>query len=189
MFPAFIRSYGAGAYDAAVEHAALMFPEQRVKTVAAREQARIHHFTCEQGNDADPGKNIDAMHAAFRINNNILEESISLVPDGYARAGVAGKRICDCQKLAVGLDSNAFIGGIFNRDFKRDHGELQGKHRHPAGRIGLLQRIAWRQRLGAVVHRDIVKPEKPPLKYVHASGILAVDPPGMVQQQLVQHAL
>src|SRR6187200_1131237 len=111
MFPPFVGSHGAGADHAAVEHAALMFPEQRVKTVPPGKQARIYHFTCKHGNDADPGKNIDTLRGTIRLDDNILEESISLVPDGYARAGVAGKRICDCQKLAVGLDSNAFISG------------------------------------------------------------------------------
>src|SRR4051794_3981112 len=155
MFPPFVRSYGTGADYAAVEHAALMFPEQRVKTVPPGEQTCIHHFTCEQGNDADPGKNIDTLRGTLRLNDNILEESINLVPDGQTRACVAAKRVCDCEELAVGLDSNAFIGGIFNRNFKRHHSDLQREHSHPASSIGLFQSVARWQLLRAVVYGDI----------------------------------
>ena len=45
------------------------------------------------------------------------------------------------------------------------------------------------QRLAAVEHADVVQAEEAALKDVHALGVLAVHPPGEVQQQLVEDAL
>src|SRR5690242_17764074 len=41
----------------------------------------------------------------------------------------------------------------------------------------------------AVEHADVVQAEKASLEDVHAFGILAVDPPGEVQEQLLEHTL
>ena len=62
-------------------------------------------------------------------------------------------------------------------------------HRHPAGAVGLLDVAAGGQRRAAVEDADIVQAQEAALKDVLALGILAVDPPGEVQQQLVEHAL
>ena len=45
------------------------------------------------------------------------------------------------------------------------------------------------QRLAAVEHADVVQPQEPALEDVAAVRVLAVDPPGEVQQQLVEDAL
>ena len=47
---------------------------------------------------------------------------------------------------------------------------------------------ARRQRLAAVEDADIVEAEKTALKDVAALGVLAVDPPGEIQHQLVENA-
>jgi hypothetical protein len=41
----------------------------------------------------------------------------------------------------------------------------------------------------AVEHRNVVQTEKAALEHVIAVAVLAVDPPGVIQQQLVKHPL
>src|SRR3989440_6901231 len=72
---------------------------------------------------------------------------------------------------------------------QRDAHEIQGIHRHPAGAIRLIYMPAGRQLAAAVEHPDVVEPEEATLEHVAALRILAVDPPGEVQHQLVEHAL
>ena len=48
---------------------------------------------------------------------------------------------------------------------------------------------AGRQRRAAVEHADVVEAEEAALEDVAALGVLAVDPPGEVEQQLVEDAL
>src|SRR3974390_986966 len=57
--------------------------------------------------------------------------------------------------------------------------------RNPAGGIGLRQGVA-RRRVGAVDRADVVQAEEPALEDVLVAGVLAVDPPGEVDQELVE---
>ena len=66
---------------------------------------------------------------------------------------------------------------------------LQAIHPHPTGRIGLLDGAATRQHRAAVEDADVVQPEEAALKDIQALFVLAVHPPGEVQQQLVKDAL
>ena len=56
---------------------------------------------------------------------------------------------------------------------------------HPAGGVGLLQRAADRE-VRAVDRADVVQPQEAALEKVVAVGVLAVDPPGEVDQELVE---
>ena len=47
---------------------------------------------------------------------------------------------------------------------------------------------AGRQRRAAVKHADVVEPEESALENVVAFGVLAIDPPGEIQQQFVEYA-
>ncbi len=57
------------------------------------------------------------------------------------------------------------------------------EHRHPGGAVRLLQPPAGGQGGAAVEHADVVQAEEAALEHVVAGGILAVHPPGEVQQQ------
>ena len=92
-------------------------------------------------------------------------------------------------ELLINLDRDVFVFPILGRQFQRDDGHVQGEHRHPASGVSLLERVAGWQRMGAVEHRDVVQPQKAALEHVVAVAVLAVDPPGVVEQQLVKHSL
>ncbi len=93
----------------------------------------------------------------------------------------------DGEELLVNLDGDGFVIRVLGRQLQRHHRHVQGEHRHPAGGVGLLEGVAGRQRVGAVEHRDVVQAEKTALEHVVALAVLAIDPPGVVQQQLVKH--
>ena len=63
------------------------------------------------------------------------------------------------------------------------------KQRHPGGAVGLLEVAAGRQRRAAVEDADVVEAEEAALEHVPAVAVLAVDPPGEVEQQLLEDAL
>ncbi len=65
-----------------------------------------------------------------------------------------------------------------------------GEHRdgvgaHPAGGVGLLKGVAGGQ-VGPVDRADVIQAEEAALKHAPVTGVLAVDPPGEVDQQLVE---
>ena len=93
------------------------------------------------------------------------------------------------QKVLPELAGDIFIGGIFARQFQRDGHQVQTVHGHPAGAIGLLDKAAAGQRLAAVEDADIVQAQEAALEDVPAFGVLAVHPPGEIEQQLVKDAL
>src|SRR6516165_2323931 len=64
-----------------------------------------------------------------------------------------------------------------------------GEKRHPRRAVRLFQVTSYRQRRAAVEDADVIKAKKAALEDVLAEAVLAVHPPGEVQQQLVEHRL
>ncbi len=60
--------------------------------------------------------------------------------------------------------------------------------RHPAGGVGLFEPATDRQ-VGAVDRADVVEAEEATFEQVRPVGVLEVDPPGEVHEQLVEHPL
>src|SRR5712671_1137778 len=81
---------------------------------------------------------------------------------------------------------HVLVTRIFLGELQSDCQHIQAIHTHPTGAVRLFEvasRGEWR---GAVKDSDIVEAEKPALKNVCAVRILAVHPPGKIQQQLVK---
>ena len=90
-----------------------------------------------------------------------------------------------CSKNLVATSSYAVV---LARQLEGDGQHVQAEHAHPGGAVGLLEVAAGRQRRAAVEDADVVQPEEAALEDVAAVGVLAVDPPGEVEQQLVEDA-
>ena len=75
------------------------------------------------------------------------------------------------------------------RELDADLEHVLAEQRHPGGAVGLLEVAAGRQRRAAVEDADVVEAEEAALEDVLAEAVLAVDPPGEVQQQLAEGAL
>src|SRR4051794_8249304 len=80
-----------------------------------------------------------------------------------------------------------FIDIVLGREFQCDRQHVQTVGRHPARPIRLLDRAARRKRSASIEHADVVETEKSTLKDILPVEILAVHPPGEIQQQLLKH--
>ena len=95
----------------------------------------------------------------------------------------------DEKKMLPELAGNIFVGRILTRQFQGDGQQVQAVHRHPARAVGLLDILPARQRSAAVEQPDVIQAQKAALKDVVALGVLAVHPPGEIQQHLMEDAL
>ena len=84
--------------------------------------------------------------------------------------------------------SEVLINRVLGGQLQRHRQHRGAVERHPGRGVGLLQRAAGRQRLGAVEHTDVVEPEETAGEEIVAFGVLAVHPPGEVEQQLLENA-
>ena len=83
---------------------------------------------------------------------------------------------------------SAYVGSL-ERQLDRDLEHVLAEQRHPGGAVRLLEVAAGRQRRAAIEDADVVEPEESALEQVAAAAVLAIHPPGEVQQQLVEDAL
>ena len=74
------------------------------------------------------------------------------------------------------------MGGEFHGEFQH----VLAEEGHPGRAVRLLQVAAGGQRGAAVEDADVVEAEEAALEDVLAEAVLAVHPPGEVQQQLVE---
>ena len=74
------------------------------------------------------------------------------------------------------------------REPQRHLEHVEAELRHPRGAVGLFEHFAGRQHRRAIEGPDVVEAEEAALEDVVAEGVLAVDPPGEVDQQLVEGA-
>ena len=87
------------------------------------------------------------------------------------------------------LERHVLVVRIGHRQLDGDLEHVLAEQGHPGGAVGLLQIAAGRQRRAAVEHADVVEAQEAALEDVPPRAVLAVDPPGEVQQQLLEAAL
>src|ERR1700745_2808030 len=87
------------------------------------------------------------------------------------------------------LARHIFVGGVLARQLQCDAQQVQAIHAHPAGAVRLLDITAGGKRGAAVENADIVETKEAALKDVSSVGVLAVHPPGKVQQELLKNPL
>ena len=93
------------------------------------------------------------------------------------------------RKCSTNFDDHVLVGRVVGGELDGDLEHVLAEERHPRGAVGLLEVAAGRQRRAAVEDADVVEPEEAALEDVLAEAVLAVHPPGEVQQQLVEGAL
>src|SRR5437588_8081915 len=80
-----------------------------------------------------------------------------------------------------------FISRIFFRKLKCDRQHVQTIHAHPTGAVGLLEVASGGKRRRTVKNPDVVEAKESTLKNICAVRILAVHPPGKIEEQLVKN--
>ena len=85
------------------------------------------------------------------------------------------------------LGGERLIHRVGAGQFQGDGQHLEGEESHPGGAVRLVEAPTARERGAPVEQADVVETQEPSLKHVVAVGVLAVHPPGEVEQQLVEH--
>ena len=124
-----------------------------------------------------------------RHGKHVVEEIVLIVPEPDALAAHVGHRFGDVEEVLQELDRHVFVDRIALAELDRHAQHVDAEHRHPGGAVGLFDVAAGGQRPRAVEHADIVEAEEAALEDVQALRVLAVHPPGEVQQQLVEDPL
>ena len=116
----------------------------------------------------------------------VVIEAVGLVPEAGAAERVDG--VGDVDEVLEELRRDVLVGRLFGGEFER-HGEhQQAVGSHPRGAVGLVQPAAVGQGVGAVEDTDVVEAEEAAAEDVASLDVLAVDPPGEVEQQLLEAA-
>jgi len=118
----------------------------------------------------------------------VVIEAVVIVPE--ARAAERVHRVGDfATKCSKNFEANVFVAGVVFGQLQR-HGEHRAAVKgHPGRAIGLLEVGRRRERPRTISNRPMLSsPRNPPAKRCLPSTVLAVDPPGEVDQQLVEHA-
>ena len=118
--------------------------------------------------------------------DHVVIEAVDRVPHADL-AAEAVDRVRDGHEMLEELGGDRLVGRPGLRELERDRQHVETEQTHPGGSVGLLEPPALAQ-VGpaAIEHADVVQAEEAPLKRVAALGVLAVDPPGEVEQQLVK---
>ena len=80
------------------------------------------------------------------------------------------------------LAGDVFISRVFFGQLQSDCQHIEAVHAHPTGPVRLFEVASGRERRGAVKDSDVIEAEESSLKDIRAVGILAVDPPGEIQE-------
>ena len=95
----------------------------------------------------------------------------------------------DVDVVLEELGRQPLVDAVLLGQLQGDAHQVQAEHPHPAGRVGLLEHDAVGAAFAAVDDGDVVEPEEAALEDVVALAVDLVDPPGEVDQQLVEALL
>ena len=95
----------------------------------------------------------------------------------------------DVHEVLEELARHVLVARIQAAELHGDLEQVQTVHSHPARAVGLLDESADRELRAAIEDADVVETEEASLKDVVPREVLAVDPPGEVQQELVEDLL
>ena len=92
-----------------------------------------------------------------------------------------------CDEVLEELRGHVLVHRIGLGQLQRHREHRRAEEGHPGGAVGLLEEVARPQRLRAIEDADVVEPEEPAREQVSPRRVLAVDPPGEVEEQLLEH--
>ena len=126
---------------------------------------------------------MERMRLALRL-ESVVVKAVGLVPQ--ARPTQAIHRIGDVDEMLEELGGDVLLGRIVLGQFQRDGEHRHAIERHPGRSVRLFQVAARRQRLGTIKHADVVQAEKAFRKQMLPGHVLAVDPPGEIDEPLLK---
>ena len=146
----------------------------------------LEHLHREERNDPDQRAHPQRFRHAIDV-KLIVVKAVLFVPQSEAAEGV--HRVHDLHEMLEELRGHVFVGRLVAREFDRDREHRAAVESHPRGAVRLLEDGAAGKRFRAVEEADIVEAEEAAGEEMFAGEILAVHPPGEVEQQLLKSAL
>src|SRR5437870_8555088 len=95
----------------------------------------------------------------------------------------------DVNEVLEELAGQIFIARVLACQFDRDLQHVQAVHSHPTGAVGLFDVTACRQRSRTIEDADVIQSQEATLENITAFGVLAIDPPREVQDDLLEYAV
>src|SRR2546425_3942748 len=151
----------------------------------------IHNFGFERldGEQRDqPHHRTDLQEVLLAMGEtkDVIVEAVLCVPQRNAIPSHVVHRVGDVDKVLEEFAGDILVGGILLCKLERNRKHIQAIHAHPTRAVGLLEMPAGWERRGAVENSDVIEAQEAALEDVHAFGIFAIDPPGKVEEKLVE---
>ena len=154
----------------------------------AVDDLRLESFHTEERDEPHHGTNLQEVLAAVGQTKHVVVEAVFVVPQRHAVNADVVHGVGDVNEVLKELASDIFVGGIFLGEFQCNSQHVQAVHPHPTGAVGLFQMPAGGKWGGTIKDSDVVEAEEAALEDVGAVRILAIDPPGEIQKELVKNS-
>lgn len=118
---------------------------------------------------------------------NVVVEAVFFVPEVNFLLADVGHGIGNTQKVVVEFTTDILVRRIGKTEFEShfDHGEGVGCH--PTGGVSLSE-LAVSERCITIDDANVVESEETALVEVVPFEVFAIDPPGEVEKEFVEHA-
>src|SRR5271156_5492772 len=131
---------------------------------------------------ANHGTHFETLRGTVGKAQHIVVEAVFLIPHSdVIRAHIIERRR-NREEVMEKLEHHFDVGFVL---FCEHYGELEhvlSEEAHPRSAVRLFKPATHGQCAGAIECADVVQPEEAALEDIVATGILAVDPPGEVNQ-------
>ena len=147
----------------------------------------LDHRGGAQREEPDQGAHLEPRGAAVGEPQHVVVEAVLLVPHAVLARAVHGGG--DVGEVLDELEDHVLVGAVVGGELDRELQHVLAEEGHPRRAVRLLEVAAGGQRGAAVEDADVVEAEEAALEHVLAEAVLAVDPPGEVQHELVEGRL
>src|SRR5947209_10001144 len=113
---------------------------------------------------------------------DVVVEVVFLIPQPNAFATDVVHRARYPKEVLEKFRRDVLVDRILPRQLERDAHHIQGEHSHPARPIALLEPAAIRKWCTAIEDADVIEAEKTAFENVAAAAVLAIHPPGEVDE-------
>ena len=142
-----------------------------------------------QRQQSDDRAHFEPRRRAVRQPQHVVEEAVLLVPHFVVAIADPVHGAGDVERVLEELLDELLVLRLVQRQLDGDAQHLLAEEHHPRRAVRLVEVAAGGQRERAVEHADVVEPEEAALEDIGAGAILAIDPPGEVDQQLGEGVL
>ena len=118
---------------------------------------------------------------AVRQPQDVVVEAVLLVPHAVVALLVQGG--ANPQEVLRKLVGELLVAGVVGGELDSDLEHVLAEHRHPCGAVGLFEMAAGGQLGAAVEDADVVEAEEAALEHALSQAVLAIDPPGEVDER------